>query len=149
MERIAVFANDVDYAHQILQPMMSAESPTHWIVVACPPTLTRHIGRFVTHAAREHWRQRWAAELFDKLEPELKVHTGSRVDKMLAKRPLIELSRRLEAQHGALRLLDARRPRLGAPNEPISSRQTQHEGNRWAAPVALATGLSAVLALAD
>ena len=149
MERIAVFANDAAYARHILEPMLHGGAATHWVIVACPPTLTRHIGRWLSQSARQQWRQRWAAELFDSLEPELKAQAGSRVEKMLAKRPLIDLSARLEARLGAVRLLDARRPRLGEPNEPISLTQPGDASQRWATSLALATGLGAMLALAD
>jgi len=149
MEKIAVFANDAAYARHILEPMLHSGAATHWVIVACPPTLTRHIGRWLSQSARQQWRQRWAAELFDSLEPELKAQAGSRVEKMLAKRPLIDLSARLEARLGAVRLLDARRPRLGEPNEPISLTQPGDASQRWATSLALATGLGAMLALAD
>jgi hypothetical protein len=149
METIAVFANDAAYARHILQPMLAARAPTHWVLVACPPTLTRHIGRWVSHDAREQWRRRWADELYAHLEPDLKAQAGSKVEKLLAKRPLVDLSARLEARLGALRLLDARRPGIGRVDEPISAAQPASESQRWAGPVALATGLSAVLALAD
>jgi hypothetical protein len=149
METIAVFANDAAYARHILAPMLNSAVATHWVVVACPPTLTRHIGRWLSQSARAQWRQRWAAELFDALEPELKAHAGSRVEKMLAKRPLTDLSERLETRLGAVRLLDARRPRLGEPNEPISRSQPDDASQRLATSLALASGLGAVLALAD
>ncbi len=149
MEKIAVFANDAGYARHMLQPMLGQGAATHWILIACPPTLTRHIGRWVSQDARKQWRERWAAQLFAQLEPELKAQAGSQVEKMLAKRPLVDLSARLQARLGAVRLLDARRPRLGRADEPISLAHPANEVGGWAAPVALATGLSAMLALAD
>jgi hypothetical protein len=103
----------------------------------------------VSRDAREQWRQRWAAELFEQLEPLLKAQAGSRVEKQLAKRRLVDVSARLVARLGTLRLLDARRPHLGHADEPITAAQPANDGNRWAAPVALATGLGAILALSD
>ena len=38
MDKIAVFANDLDHARHILEPMLAGGTATHWIVVACPPT---------------------------------------------------------------------------------------------------------------
>jgi hypothetical protein len=149
METIAVFANDAAHARHILQPMLQGAAATHWIVVACPPTLTRHIGRWLTQEARRQWRERWAAELFDALEPELKAPPGSRVDKMLASRPLADLSARLESRFGAVRLLDARRPHLGVADEPVSRTQPGDDAHAWATSLAVATSLGAVLALAD
>lgn len=149
METIAVFVNDADHARHILLPMLGGAGPTHWVLVACPPTFTRHIGRWVSRDARAQWRERWAAALFAALEPELKACPGNRVDKQLAKRPLHEVAARLEARLAPLRLLDARRPRLGQVDEPISAEEPAADVGRWVAPLAITTGLSAVLALAD
>ena len=149
MEKIAVFVNDAAHARHLLQPMLKGADPVHWIIVACPPTLTRHIGRWVSHSAREQWRERWASELFEALEPGLRASAASKVERQLAKRPLIDVSRRLEARLGMVRLLDARRPRLGKPDEPISATQPATDVGRWAVPVAATTGLTVLLALAD
>lgn len=149
MEKIAVFANDVAAARHILQPMLEAENPTHWVLIACPPTLTRHIGRWVTHSARQQWRERWAAELFDALRAELKARPGSEVETLVAKRRLVDLSAQLLARRPQLRLLDARRRRAGRPEEPISAAQPALAPNAWAAPVAATAGLSLMLTLAD
>ena len=126
MEKIAVFVNDAEHALHIVQPMLRNAAPTHWIIVATPPTLTRHIGRWVSHSARQQWLERWSAELFAQLEPLLVATPGSKVEKMLVKRPLVEVSARLQARLGTVRLLDARRPRLGKTEEPISAGQPAH-----------------------
>jgi hypothetical protein len=129
--------------------MRAGAAPTHWIVVACPPTLTRHIGRFVSRTARAQWRERWAETLFADLDLLLKATPGAQVDKVLAKRPLPVVCARLEARYGPLRLLDARRPHLGKPDDPLTAGQPGSTTAVWAAPLAITTGLSAVLALAD
>ena len=149
MEKIAVFVNDAGYARHLLQPMLQGAGPTHWVLVGCAPRLSRHIGRWVSHSARQQWRERWAAELFAALEPALTVQPGSKVEKQLAARPLIEVSAQLEARLHGVRLLDARRPRLGKLDEPITSEQPAADAARWAGPVAAATGLTAMLVLAD
>ena len=148
MQTIAVFVNDAAHAQHLLQPMLQGAQPTHWVLVACAPRLTRHIGRFVSNAARTQWRERWATELFSQLEPPLTAQPGSRVERMLAKRPLIEVSARLNGRLAGLRLMDARASRLGQPEEPLTDAQTPLE-QRWAAPLAVTTSLSAMLALAD
>ena len=147
METIAVFVNDAAHARHVLEPLLEGGRPTRWIVVACAPRLTRHIGRWVSNAARTQWRERWASELYAELEPELAAD-GSRVEKMLARRPLVEVSARLQAREAGVRLLDARAPRWGPPDEPITVAQPA-EQSRWVAPLAVTTGLSAMLALVD
>jgi hypothetical protein len=149
MDKIVVFLNDASHAHATLGPLVQGGGPGHWILVACPPTLTRHIGRWVSTAARQQWRERWAAELFSQVEPMLKVQPGVRVEKMLARKPLLELATRLDQRLGGIKVFDARRPRLGRPDEPVSADAPVREFSRWTAPVALTTGLSAMLALAD
>ena len=149
METIAVFVNDAAHARHILQPMLQGGVATHWVIVARAPTLTRHIGRWVSHSARQQWLERWSTQLFAQLEPELRAQVGSKVEKMLVKRPLSEVSERLRARLGPLRLLDARCPRLGRVDEPISAYQPANGTSRWATPVAAATGLTAMLTLAD
>ncbi len=150
MEMIAVFVNDVAHARHLLKPMLEGGAPAHWVLVACPPTLTRHIGRYVSKAARRQWRERWAQALFAQLEPALKACPGSAVERQLAHRPLVDVSARLAVRLPGLRLLDARRPRLGADDEPVSATQASPgPSSRWAAPMVLTTGMSAMLALAD
>ena len=149
MEKIAVFVNDAEHARHILQPMLQGAGPTHWVVVACAPTLTRHIGRWVSNAARQQWLERWSSELFAQIEPDLRAQAGSMVEKMLVKRPLTEVCTRLEARLGPLRLLDARRPRLGKADEPLTAGQPPADSKGWAYPVAAASGLTALLAMAD
>lgn len=149
MEKIAIFVNDAQHARHILRPMLQGGAATHWIVVACAPNLTRHIGRWVSHAARQQWLERWSADLFAQLEPELRAASGSRVEKMLARRALPELCQRLQSRQGPLRLLDARRPRVGRPEEPLTRDQPPAEGQHWGYPVAALSGLSALLTLAD
>lgn len=149
MEKIAVFVNDAEYARHLLQPMLQGAGPTHWVLIGCPPTLSRHIGRWVPHSAHQHWREHWAAEVFSALEPALTQRVGSKLEKLLATRPLVDVSVRLQSCLHSVRLLDARRPRLGKVDEPICVEQPSAGGSRWAGPVAAATGLTAMLTLAD
>lgn len=149
MEKIAVFINDAEHARHLLQPMLRDAGPTHWVLVACAPTLTRHIGRWVSHSARQQWLERWSSELFAQLEPELRTAPGSQVEKILARRPLVQVSQRITGRLGVVRLLDARRPQVGRVDEPISAGQPDGGASRWAGPVAVTTGLAAMLTLAD
>lgn len=149
MDKIAVFLNDAAHAEAALKPLLQSGQPNHWILVACPPTLTRHIGRWVSASARMQWRERWSNDLFAQIEPVFKAQAGSRVEKMMAKRPLIEVATRLDQRLGAVKVFDARRPRLGRPDEPVQAGAPDRELSRWTYPVAVSTGLSAMLALAD
>lgn len=149
METIAVFVNDAAHARHLLQPMLQGADATHWVLVACLPAFTRHVGRWVSNAGREHWRQRWAQSLFAQLEPCLRGTRGSVVEKLVAGRPLTTVSARLARRFPAVRLLDARASRIGKVDEPVTAGQPDGRAAPWAAPLAITAGLSAVLALAD
>jgi hypothetical protein len=149
MERIAVFLNDADHAREVISPMQSS-APTHWMLVGCPPSLPRHAARWVSKAAHEAWIERWSSELFAQLTPALGQVAGSRVETMLVKRGARNMAGRLVALYGPIRLLDARRPRWGQMDEPLSPEPSvEHPLRRWAAPVTATAGLSSLLLLAD
>jgi len=149
METIAVFVDDAEHARRLLLPMAAQGASTQWVLVACAPRLTHRIGRWVSHGQREQWRKRWAAKLFTELEPVLAGRPGDRVQTRLAKRPLQQVVQQLCREYGsALRLLDARRPKLGEIAEPLAGGE-QAARSRWAVPIAVSGGLSVVLALTD
>lgn len=146
MEKMAVFVDDADHARQLLGPLLApAAGEVQWVVVACAPRLTQRIGRWVPRRPREQWREQWAQALRARLEP---LFAGARCEWTLARGPLDALAGRLRARLGAdLRLLDARRPRLGIVAPPLAAGAPARAG--WAAPVAVSSGLALVLALAD
>lgn len=146
MEKIIAYVDDAEYARQHLGPM-SGGLAADWVLVACPPRMTRRISKWVSHSARESWRQRWSEKLFAEITPALQA-AGSSVKTVIAKDPLVELTRTLMAQHGAARVLDARRPKFGQPMQPVAAgQQTDESRNRWDVPGAV-VGMGAVLVLA-
>lgn len=150
MEQIAVFVDDVEHARRILAPMLAeAGAPTRWIVVGCAPKLTHRIGKWVSHRSRENWREQWGRTLRERLEPAFASVPGE-LEWMVARAPLPEVSERLRRRLGAdLRLLDARRPKLGATLAPVSGEQPAQQDSRWTTGLAVATGMATVLALSD
>ncbi|KAF1046869.1 hypothetical protein [Xylophilus sp.] len=156
MEKIIVYVDDAGYAQQQLCPMAHAgDTPlnraTHWVLVACAPRMTHRISKWVSHSARESWRAKWADKLFGELVPWLEQR-GETVTPVLARGPLPELTGRLKAEHGAARVLDARRPKFGQDLQPVTAEQAaaarqEQESKRWQVPGAVA-GLGAVLLLA-
>lgn len=150
MDNIIVYVDDAEYARQQLVPMESGtpgrRQGTHWILVACPPRMTRHISKWVNHAARENWRNKWAEKLFFQLSPELRTG-GDTVTEVLARGPLVELTQALQNRHGVARVLDARRPKFGQDLQPVTPDQPTGQEARWAVPGAVA-GMGALLVLA-
>jgi hypothetical protein len=108
MEKVILYLDDAAYAQAQLSA--AAVQPTHWLLVACAPRMTHRISKWVSHSARENWRAKWADKLFDQVVPPLRKR-GDTVTPILAKGPLPELTRALIAEHGEVRVVDARRPK--------------------------------------
>ncbi len=148
MQKIAVFVNDAGHARDVLEPLLRDGEPTHWIIVACMPTLTRHIGRWVSNAARRQRSERWSEELFAQLAPGLRATPGSRVDCVLAQRQIHAAVARLQQSEGPLRLLDARRSGPGKADAPLVPAQAAGHP-QCDHPLVASAGLGLLLALAD
>jgi hypothetical protein len=153
MDNIIVYIDDAHYARQLLAPMKSSPMPghgagsaTHWVLVACAPRMTQRISKWVSNAARENWRTKWSEKLFDQVTPSLRAQ-GDRTTTMLAKGPLPELTKRLLAEHGPARILDARRPKFGHDLQPVTADQPAPAEGSWGIPGAV-VGLGAALVLA-
>lgn len=153
MDKIIVYLDDAQYAHQQLTPLTGGEPPprghhvaTHWVLVACAPRMTQHISKWVSRSARENWRAKWAQKTFEQVVPRLRA-AGDEVTTVLAKGPLPELTKKLTAQHGASRVLDARRPKFGQQLPPVTHDQPSRTEGRWEVPGAVA-GMGALLVLA-
>jgi hypothetical protein len=149
MDKIIVYVDDASYALHQLQPMEGGQSSgsTHWILVACPPRMTRHISKWVNHSARQNWRAKWSEKLFADLTPVLQAR-GDTVVATVAQGPLVEMTRKLIETHGAARVLDARRPKFGQDMAPVTAGQPATQDARWAVPGAVA-GMGAFLVLAS
>ena len=127
MDNIIVYVDDAAYARQMLQPMLpsgDSRSPTRWIVVGCAPRMTHHVSKWVTHSARESWRGKWAEQVFSQLVPVLQ-QAGDAVVTRLAQKTLCTQTEALIKEHGAARILDARRPKFGQDLQPVTATQAQ------------------------
>jgi len=149
MDNIIVYMDDAPWALQQLAPMTAGagESRTHWVLVACPPHMTRHMSKWVNHAAREKWREKWSAKVFESVETDLR-RRGDKVSKVIAKGPLPALTQQLTREHQAGHVLDARRPKFGYALPPVVADQPGSREGRWQVPGAI-IGMGAMLVLAD
>lgn len=116
MENVVIYVDDAAYARQRLQmlPAAAAGVARHWLVVVCPPRMTRHVSKWVHHTARQNWRDRWSQRLLLQLLPALRG-PGQQVSTFVADGPLHALTRTLIERHGPARVLDLRRPKFDAP----------------------------------
>lgn len=71
MDKIIVYVDDADHAQQLLAPLAAKEpaSQRHWVLVACAPRMTHRVSKWVSHSARESWRNKWADKLFAQIIP--------------------------------------------------------------------------------
>jgi hypothetical protein len=147
MDKIIVYVDDAEHALQQLTPMLVGGGRTSWLVVACPPRMTRHVSKWINNTARENWRQKWAEKLFAQLLPALRLR-GDEVVTQVAMEPLPQLTDKLIRQQGPARVLDARRPKFGQDMAPVTADQPTSNDSRWTLPGSVAT-LGAVLILAS
>lgn len=150
MEKIILYVDDAAYARQFLANLTAEAVGTgirHWVLVACPPRMTRRISKWVSHSARESWRSKWFAKVEEQILPLLRLE-GGRVNTVLANGPLLDLTQRLKAEHGAARVLDARRPKFGVDLEPVAPNLEAPGKPAWSPPGPL-LGMGAMLVLAN
>ena len=125
MDKWIVYLDEVEHGLQLLRPLIEASGqrqPVQWLLVACPPRVTHHVSKWVTHSARESWRGKWSEKLFAQLVPLLKS-TGDEVLTLTGKANLIAQTEDLMRVHGAARVLDARRPKFGQSLPPVTASQ--------------------------
>lgn len=126
MDRIIVYLDDAEFARHQLTRLNAgtADCPqaTHWILVACPPRMTRHMSKWVNHAARQNWRNKWANKLLTQVSAGLQER-GDTVTAVLADGPLGELTLELQTRLGMARVLDARRPKFEQPRQHVMADQ--------------------------
>lgn len=150
MEKIILYVDDAAYARELLSrltPEAVGTGARRWILVACAPRMTHRISKWVSHSARENWRNKWLAKTQEQLLPLLQLE-GGQVISVLAKGPLAELTQRLRMEHGAARVIDARRPKIGVDLEPVAPDVKSPSQSGWALPGAV-LGMGALLVLAN
>jgi hypothetical protein len=151
METTIVCVDDAEYARKVLQPLMptghaqNTKDVSHWIVVACAPTVTNDVGKWVSTDAKNLWRDDWAIALFGQIKPMLSV-MGNTMSTQLAdtKLSLIEQTNQLLKLHNGAKVIDARRPKFGQDLQPVTNEQPG--GKKTLAGLAAAVTVATVLA---
>ena len=148
MDNVIVYVDEATHALASLSSMLQAgqgRSPVRWIVVGCAPRVTHHISKWVTHSARQNWRNKWADKVFSQVLPLLQG-PGDEVVTQVASGPLCDLTDALMSQYGAGRVLDARRPKLGNTLQPVL-RQPASPGRGLLGYATMMTGSGMLLAV--
>ena len=137
METWLVYIDDKTHAQQQLTPMLIKGVPIQWVLVGCPPRLTRHAGKWLTQKAIQRWRNQWTQ---DNLQPiqALLSESGDKVHTQVAHGPLVLMTKQLQQEWGNLRVIDARRPRLGQDLPPVADNQERTPQNPWMVPGSVA-----------
>jgi hypothetical protein len=151
MKTMIVYIDDANYARKILSPHLptghaqSTQETSHWIIVACAPSVTNDVGKWVGSEAKELWRDDWASALFEQVKPMLEV-MGNTVSSQPAdsKINLIDQNANLLKLHTGAQVIDARRPKFGQDLPPIHINQLS--GNKKYAGIAAAVTVATVLA---
>jgi hypothetical protein len=150
MEKIILYVDDAAYAREYLAGMAAdagvRDDPRHWVLVGCAPRVTHRINKWVSHSARENWRNKWFGKLQEQLMPALRIE-GNQITPLLAKGPLSEITRRLRLEFGTVRVIDARRPKAGLDLEPLAPDAAPPRNSGRALPGVL-LGLGTLLMLA-
>jgi hypothetical protein len=153
MDTFIVYLDDAAYAEHMLEPMLNQSTSTRWVLVACAPRMSRRIGKWLSHSARENWRNKWCDALFSRTVHALQSHPGLALSQatpewecIVARGPLPALTQQLLLRYSAARVIDARRPKFGQELAPVTVEQPREKAS-WQIPSAVAS-LSAVLVLA-
>jgi hypothetical protein len=149
MRTIALFIDDAAAARMALQPLMQSKDAGRVVLVACAPKLSRHVGRFVSNAGREQYRQRWAGDLFTELQPLWSAAPRGTVETMIAKAPLEVIVQRMKVREGTeLVAIDARKAALEQARLNQAT-PVQLAARRWLIPAFITTGLGIALAISE
>ena len=148
MEKILVVVNDAEYALQMVAPMKQDVTPTQWVLLVCPPKLTRHASRWVNRNSLKSWRNKWAQDLIEVVKPVMTLGRDT-LDWTCCQGDLVEEIRRLQRDYGTQRVLDARRIRLGVDQPPVSESQPVASNNSWSVPSGMAVMGAVLMATAD
>ncbi len=133
MDTLIVYVDDAHYAKTILTPLLGSPAGTRWILVACAPRMSRRIGKWLSHSSRENWRDKWCEKLFSQITPTLLTQRSDaqvRLEYVVAKGPLPELTEHLHSHFGAARVVDARRPKF-EPELAPSATESPRESPGW------------------
>jgi hypothetical protein len=149
MKTVALFIDDAESARLALQPLLQSRDAGRVVLVACAPKLSRHVGRFVSNAGREQYRQRWARDLFSELQPLWSMAPRGTVETVVAKAPLEVVVQRMKVQEGTgLVAIDARRTALEQARLSQAT-PAQLAARRWLIPAFVTTGLGIALAISE
>ncbi len=112
-----VYLDDAVYAEEKLSSLLAQPQIKRFVLVACAPRMTRRIGKWLSHSARENWRDKWCDKLFAQFMPA--ISRNDHVFREVATGPLPQYTQMLLSEIGNATVIDARRPKFGVEMQPV------------------------------
>jgi hypothetical protein len=117
LDTYIVYLDDAEHAKRELEHVLRQPQIKRFVLVACAPRMTRRIGKWLSHSARENWRDKWCEKLFSQFVP--MIRREDHVFCEVATGPLPEYTQMLLKDLGTAQVLDARRPKFGVEMQPV------------------------------
>jgi hypothetical protein len=117
LDTYIVYLDDAEYAQRELAQVLRQPHIKRFVLVACAPRMTRRIGKWLSHSARENWRDKWCDKLFAQFMP--LISRNDHVFREVANGPLPEYTKMLLGELGHATVIDARRPKFGVEMPPV------------------------------
>jgi len=117
LDTYIVYLDDATYAEDKLAHVLAQPQVKRFVLVACAPRMTRRIGKWLSHSARENWRDKWCEKLFSQFVP--RIARQDHVFCEVATGPLPEYTEMLLKDLGRAEVIDARRPKFGVEMQPV------------------------------
>ena len=145
METFVIFANDRTHVMNQVMPLLEDANAANWVLVGCPPRMTRHAGKWLTQRALKRFKDEWTETNLRDIADILKKR-GDNVVTRVAITSLLQMTKALKAEFGPLRIIDARLQHQMQTLPALTESQVP-EANTWVVPVS-AIALGAAVSLA-
>jgi hypothetical protein len=145
METFVIFANDRTHVMNQVMPLLEDANAANWVLVGCPPRMTRHAGKWLTQRAQKRFKDEWTETNLRDIADILKKR-GDHVVTRVAITSLLQMTKALKAEFGPIRIIDARLQHQMQTLPALTESQVP-EANTWVVPVS-AIALGAAVSLA-
>ena len=140
-----IFANDRTHVMNQVMPLLEDANAANWVLVGCPPRMTRHAGKWLTQRALKRFKDEWTETNLRDIADILKKR-GDHVVTRVAITSLLQMTKALKAEFGPIRIIDARLQHQMQTLPALTESQVP-EANTWVVPVS-AIALGAAVSLA-
>ena len=145
METFVIFANDKTHVMNQVMPLLEDTSSAQWVLVGCPPRVTRHAGKWLTQRALKKFKDDWTETNLREITEVLKQR-GDNVVTRVANTSLLQMTKALKAEFGPVRIIDARLQHQMQTQAAVTETQKTEAGT-WVIPAG-AIALGAAMSLA-